>query len=119
MSRTTSAVARHRKHKRLFKRAKGFWGDRKNHIRLTKDALLKALSFNYIHRKQKKRNFRCLWIVRINVAARMNGLSYSKLIQGLNKAGCKFNRKTLADLAATDGAAFRAIAEKAKTALAS
>ena len=68
MTRVTNAVAAHRRKKRLYKKAKGFWGDRKNHLRMTKDAVMKALAYNYEHRKQKKRNFRRLWIIRINVA---------------------------------------------------
>ena len=118
MVRVTNAVASKKRRKRLFKKAKGFWGDRKNHLKLTKDAVLKALAYNYEHRKQKKRNFRCLWIIRINVAARINGMSYSKLINGLDKAGCKINRKLLAYLAMKDPKAFASVADMAKKALA-
>jgi large subunit ribosomal protein L20 len=110
-------VASRKRRKRLLKRAKGFSGDRKNHVRLTKDAVMKALAFNYEHRKQKKRNFRQLWIIRINVAAKINGMSYSKFINGLVKAGCKLNRKMLAYLAIKDPAAFSEIAIVAKQAL--
>ena len=77
MTRATSAVASRKRRKRLLKRAKGFWGDRKNHIRLTKDAVMKALSFNYSHRKKKKSDFRKLWISRIAIAAKINGISLS------------------------------------------
>ena len=118
MVRVTNAVAAHRKRKRLLKRAKGFVGDRKNHLRLSADAVMSALAFNYRHRKVKKRDFRKLWIVRIGVGARINGLSYSKLISGLQKAGCSLNRKMLSDMAIRDPNSFAAIAGAAKQALA-
>ena len=117
MVRVTNAVASHRRKKRLFKLAKGFVGDRKNHLRLTSDAVLRALAYNYRHRKLKKREFKSLWIVRISAAAKIHGLSYSKLIHGLVKAKCELNRKMLADLAITDPNAFGLIVEKAKAAL--
>lgn len=118
MVRATNAVASHRRKKRMLKRAKGFWGDRKNHLRITKDAVMKALAFNYHHRKRRKRDFRRLWIVRIGVAARMNGLSYSRLIDGLQKAGCAINRKMLSELALRDPRAFAQVALIAKETLA-
>jgi len=118
MVRVKSAVASRRRRKRLFKKAKGFFGDRKNHLRLTKDAVMKALAYNYEHRKQKKRNFKKLWIIRINIAAKIHGISYSRLICGLKKAGCEINRKMLADLAIKDLQAFGQIAQAAKQALA-
>lgn len=118
MVRVTNAVASRKRRKRLLKRAKGFIGDRKNHLRLTLDAVMKALAFNTIHRKHKKSDFRKLWIVRIGVAAKMNGISYSKLMNGLKKAGCTLNRKVLADLAVNDPKAFSAVTETAKKALA-
>jgi len=118
MSRVTCAVSSRKRRKRILKRAKGFWGDRKNHVRLTKDAVMKAMAFNYIHRKDKKSDFRSLWTIRINVAAKINGISYSKLINGLKKANCLINRKMLADLAITDPGAFTEIVGQAKKALA-
>lgn len=118
MVRVTNAVASHRRKKRLLKRAKGFWGDRKNHLRITKDAVMKAMAYNYHHRKRRKRDFRRLWIVRIGVAARMNGLSYSRLIDGLRKGGCAINRKMLSELALRDPHAFEKVAMLAKSALA-
>jgi len=118
MTRTTNAVAAHRKKKRLLKLAKGFVGDRKNHLRLTKDAVMKALAYNYRHRKHNKRNFRRLWIVRINAASNINGISYSKFINGLKKAECAINRKMLAEMAIRDPEGFAAIAVTAKGALA-
>lgn len=117
MVRTTNAVASHRRKKRLFKLAKGFVGDRKNHLRLTSDAVLRALAYNYRHRKLKKREFKSLWIVRISAAAKIHGLSYSKLINGLNKAKCELNRKMLADLAMSDPQAFGLVVAQAKAAL--
>lgn len=117
MVRVKSAVASRRRRKRLFKLAKGFYGDRKNHLRIASDAVMKALAFNYIHRKQKKRNFRRLWIVRIGIAAKSQGISYSKFTNGLKKAGCGLNRKALASLAVFDPHAFKQVCEVAKKAL--
>lgn len=117
MTRATNAPAFRRRRKRLLKRAKGFVGDRKNHLRLTSDAVMAAMNFNYEHRKQKKRNFRELWIMRIGVGAKINGISYSKFINGLKKAGCQINRKMLADLAIRDPKAFSQFASSAKKAL--
>lgn len=119
MTRVKSSVASRRRRKRILKKAKGFFGDRKNHIRLTKDAVMKAMAYNYEHRKQKKRNFRVLWTIRINSAARLNGISYSKLVQGLKKAGCLINRKMLANLAMYDLKAFSECAKIAKEAFSS
>lgn len=116
--RTTNSVPSHLRKKRILKLAKGFVGDRKNHLRLTGDAVMRALSYKYIHRKHKKRDFRSLWITRIGVAAKINGLSYSKFINGLKKAGCELNRKVLADLAIRDPGGFAAVVSHAKAALA-
>ncbi|MBA3722955.1 MAG: 50S ribosomal protein L20 [Parachlamydiaceae bacterium] len=118
MVRATNAVASHRRKKRLYKLAKGFVGDRKNHLRLTTGAVMRALAYNYKHRKLKKRDFRSLWIMRINAAAKINGISYSKFIFGLKKAGCDLNRKVLAEMAIIDPASFAAIVGHAKEALA-
>lgn len=118
MVRVTNAVAAHRKRKRLLKKAKGFVGDRKNHLRLSKDAVMSAMAFNYRHRKQRKRDFRKLWIVRLGVAAKIHGLSYSKLVNGLKKANCLLNRKMLSDMAIRDPHSFAAIVDAAKQALA-
>lgn len=115
--RVKTSVASRKRRKRLLKKARGFIGDRKNHIRLTKDAVMKAKAFHYIHRKHRKRDFRRLWILRINVAARIHGLSYSKLLSGLKKANCSLDRKSLADLAMHDLAAFGDVANCAKAAL--
>lgn len=118
MVRTTNAVAAKKRRKRLLKRAKGFRGDRKNHIRLSRGAVLRAEAFNYIHRKHNKRNFRSLWIQRIGAAAKINGLSYSKLIYGLKLVSCELDRKMLADLAVKDPQAFAVVANQAKEAMA-
>lgn len=117
MVRITNSVAARKRSKKLLKRCKGFYGDRKNHLKLSKDALMSALAFNYKHRKLRKRDFRSLWITRIGVAAKINGLSYSKLINGLKRIGCDMNRKVLAELAIHDPAAFTAIVGTAKQGL--
>jgi large subunit ribosomal protein L20 len=117
MVRVTNAVASHRRKKRMLKQAKGFVGDRKNHLRLTSDAVLRAMAYNYRHRKERKREFRSLWIVRIGAAAKINGLSYSKFIYGLKKANCELDRKVLADMAIRDPNSFAAVAGRAKEAL--
>lgn len=118
MVRVTSSLSRHRRRSRLLKLAKGFVGDRKNHVRLSRDAVMSALAFNYRSRKQRKRDFRKLWIVRLGVAAKLNGLSYSRLIQGLSKAGCQLNRKMLSEMAIRDPNSFATVAGHAKKALA-
>ncbi len=117
MARVTNAVATHKRKKRLLKLAKGFVGDRKNHKRLTADAVMSAMAFNYKHRKLKKRDFRSLWTTRISAAAKINGVSYSKLIFGLKKAECLLNRKMLADMAIRDPEGFATVAGAAKQAL--
>lgn len=117
MGRVTVAPARKRRKKRLLKAAKGFVGDRKNHYRLAKDAVMKAWAYAYRDRKQRKREFRSLWIQRINAAARVQGMSYSRLIDGMNKAKIEINRKVLSMLANNDEAAFKAICDEAKKAL--
>jgi large subunit ribosomal protein L20 len=118
MVRVTNAVASHRRRKRLLRRAKGFFGDRKNHLRLSSDAVNKALAYNYRHRKEKKREFRSIWIMRIGAAAKIHGISYSKFIHGLHKARCELNRKMLADMAIRDPHGFAAVVSHVKQALA-
>lgn len=118
MVRATNAVASHRRKKRLFKLAKGFVGDRKNHLRLTSDAVMRALAYNYRHRKLRKREFRNLWITRISAAAKMNGISYSKFMFGLKKAACELDRKILSEMAIHDPIGFSAVVGRAKEALA-
>lgn len=118
MVRATNAVASHRRKKRLFKLAKGFTGDRKNHLKLTSNAVMKALAYNYEHRKLKKREFRSLWIMRINAAVKIHGISYSKFVNGLKKAGCLLDRKVLAEMAIRDPSGFAAVVGHAKHSLA-
>jgi len=116
MVRVTNAVASHRRKKRMIKRAKGFVGDRKNHLRLSTESVMRALAYNYRHRKIKKREFRTLWIQRIGAASKIHGMSYSKLINGLLKAKCELNRKMLADMAVRDPSSFAAVVNAAKAA---
>ena len=106
-----------RRHKRILQRAEGFRGRRGNCYKLAKRAVQKALKQAYVHRRAKKRDFRALWIARINAASRLSGISYSRLIAGLRGAQIEIDRKVLADLAVRDPQAFAAIAEQAKTAL--
>ena len=117
MVRATCAPASRRRRKRILKQTKGYWGDRKNHIRQSANAVMSALSFNYRHRKQKKSEFRSLWITRIGVGAKIHGISYSKLVCGLKKAGCELNRKMLSELLIHDPEAFKAVVDMAKQAL--
>ena len=117
MVRITNAVAARQRTKKLLKRCKGFYGDRKNHLKLSKDALMSALAFNYKHRKLRKRDFKSLWVIRIGVAAKINGMSYSRLMDGLQRAGCAVNRKMLAHLAVQDPGAFSALVGSAKQSL--
>jgi len=119
MTRVKNAVASRRRRKRLLKKAKGFIGDRKNHIKLSSDAVMKAMAFSTMHRRKKKNDFRRLWITRIGVAAKARGISYSRLIHGLTKAGCKINRKILSEIAIQDPKSFSEVAKRAKQALVS
>jgi large subunit ribosomal protein L20 len=117
MARVKRGVTAHAKHKKVLKQAKGFYGRRKNTIRVAKAATDKAMQYSYRDRKNKKRTFRALWIQRLNAAVREVGLTYSKFIDGLNKAGVTLDRKVLSDLAIHQPEAFKAIAEQAKAAL--
>ncbi len=103
--------------KKILKRAKGYFGAKSKLYKSAKEAVERSLKFSYIHRRLKKREFRALWIVRINAAARLNDLSYSKLMNGLKKAGVNLNRKVLADIAVSDPVAFTGIADVARQAL--
>ena len=118
MARTKRGVTSHAKHKKVLRAAKGFYGRRKNTIRTAKQAVEKAQQYAYRDRRNKKRSFRALWIQRINAAARAEGLTYARLIDGLTKAGIEVDRKVLVDLAVHEPAAFSAIAGQAKAALA-
>lgn len=118
MSRVKRGVVARAKHKKVLKKAKGYYGARSRVYRVAKQAVIKAGQYAYRDRRQKKRQFRALWIIRINAAARECGISYSRLINGLNKAEIDVDRKILAELAVDDKASFAALAEKAKAALA-
>ena len=117
MARIKGGMNAKRKHNKVLKLAKGYRGARSKQYRVAKQSVMRALTSSYAGRKQRKRQFRQLWIARINAAARMNGLSYSKFMYGLKSAGVEMNRKILADLAVNDAAAFTALAETAKKAL--
>lgn len=117
MARVKRGNKRARKRKRVLKLAKGYYGNKSKNYRIAKQAVDRALSFAYRDRRQRKRVMRSLWVVRINAAARLNGLSYSRFINGLKLAGCEINRKIMADLAVRDAAAFGELAGVAKQAL--
>ena len=118
MARVKRGVTARARHKKVIKAAKGYYNARRKVFRVAKQAVTKALQYAYIGRKQKKRHFRTLWIARINAAARANGMSYSRFMNGLLKAGITLDRKVLADIAVHDKAAFAAIVEQAKAKLA-
>ncbi|HAY36427.1 MAG: 50S ribosomal protein L20 [Rhodothermales bacterium] len=113
MPRAKNRVASRRRRKRIMSMAKGYWGRRKNVYTVAKNAVEKALTYQYRDRRARKRQFRRLWISRINAAARVNGMSYSRLMGGLRKADVQLNRKVLADLAMHDPTAFAAVVKKA------
>ena len=117
MARVKRGVIAHRRHKKILGKAKGYYNARRKVFRVAKQAVTKAHQYAYIGRKQKKRHFRTLWIARINAASRANGLSYSRFMNGLLKAGITLDRKVLADIAVHDAAGFAALTEKAKGAL--
>ena len=117
MARVKRGVIARARHKKILKQAKGYYGARSRVYRVAFQAVIKAGQYAYRDRRQRKRQFRQLWIARINAAARMNGLSYSKFMYGLKSAGVEMNRKMLAELAVNDAAAFTALAETAKKAL--
>lgn len=114
MARVKGAVTTRARHKKVLKRAKGYFGAKSVRFRMANQAVMKSGNYAYVGRKQKKRNFRQLWIARINAAARINGLSYSKFMSGLKKANININRKMLADMAINDAKGFTALVEKIK-----
>lgn len=118
MARVKRGVINRAKHKKVLKAAKGYYGARRKSFRLARQAVIKAGQYAYRDRRQRKRDFRRLWITRINAAARQHGLSYSRLINGLNEAGVEVDRKQLADLAVYEPKAFATLAEQARGALA-
>ena len=105
-----------KKRRKIFKLSKGYFGSKSKSYRIAREAVMKSLMYAYVGRKNRKRDFRQLWIARINAAAHLNGLSYSKFMHGLKVAGINLNRKVLADIAVNDAAGFAALAEKAKAA---
>src|SRR5881398_12320 len=117
MARVKRGVTGHAKHKKIYKAAKGYYGRRKNTIRVAKQAVEKANQYAYRDRKRRKRTFRALWIQRLNAAVRPFGLNYSRFIDGLGKAGLEVDRKVLSEIAIMEPVAFQAIVEKAKAAL--
>ncbi|MBR4874272.1 MAG: 50S ribosomal protein L20 [Clostridia bacterium] len=117
MARIKGAVTTRKRHKRILKLAKGYRGAKSKQFRTAKEAVMKSLSYAYVGRKQKKRNFRQLWIARISAQAKMNGMNYSTFMNGLKKAGIEMNRKMLAEIAISDKEAFKALVEKAKASL--
>ncbi len=114
--RVKTGFVRRRRHKRLLKQAKGFYSGRRKHFRKAKEQLERSLVYAYRDRRNRKRDFRRLWITRINAACRLNGMSYSKFIHGLNKANIELDRKILADMAMNDASAFTKVVEAAKAA---
>ncbi|WP_426416735.1 50S ribosomal protein L20 [Aestuariirhabdus sp. LZHN29] len=118
MPRVKRGVVARRRHKKILKQAKGYYGARSRVFRVAKQAVTKAGQYAYRDRRQRKRQFRALWIARINAASRLNGLSYSRFIAGLKKASIEIDRKVLADIAVHEKSAFAAIVNKAKEALA-
>ncbi len=118
MARVKRGVTAHARHKKVLKAAKGFQGRRKNTIRIAKQAVEKSMQYAYRDRKNRKRNFRALWIQRINAATREHGLTYGRFIDGLNKAGIEIDRKVLSDMAIHEPQAFAALVDKSKASLA-
>lgn len=117
MARVKGAMATRKRRNKVLKLAKGYWGGKSKLFKTAKEAVMKSGQYAYIGRKQKKRNFRQLWITRISAGCKMNGMNYSTFINGLKKANITLNRKMLAEIAANDAAAFTTLCEKAKEAL--
>ena len=117
MARIKGAITTRKRHKRILKLAKGYRGAKSKQFRTAKEAVMKSLSYAYVGRKLKKRNFRQLWIARISAQAKVNGMNYSTFMNGLKKAGIEMNRKMLSEIAVSDKAAFAALVEQAKAAL--
>lgn len=117
MARIKGAMMTRKRRNKTLKLAKGYWGSKSKHFKMAKQAVMKSGNYAYIGRKQKKRNFRQLWITRISAAAKMNGMNYSTFMNGLKKAEITLNRKMLSEIAINDPAGFTAIVEKAKAAL--
>jgi large subunit ribosomal protein L20 len=118
MPRVKTGVVRRRKHKKILKLAKGFYSGRRKHYRKAKEQLERSMYYSFRDRKQKKRDFRKLWIIRINAACRLNGMNYSSFMNGIHKGGIELDRKVLADMAMNDAAGFSAVVKASKAALA-
>ena len=117
MARVKGALSTRKRRKKILKAAKGYWGAKSKHFRMAKQAVLKSGNYAYIGRKQKKRDFRPLWITRISAACKLNGINYSRFMYGLKKSGIELNRKMLSELAISDPDAFSSLVETAKGAL--
>lgn len=117
MARIKCAKSTRKRRNRILKAAKGYWGSKSKHFKMAKQAVMKSGNYAYVGRKQKKREFRQLWITRISAACKLNGINYSQFMNGCKKAGITLNRKMLSEIAITDAAGFTAIVEKAKAAL--
>ena len=117
MASVKGAMMTRKRRKKVLKLAKGYWGAKSRHFKMAKQAVMKSGNYAYIGRKQRKRDFRRLWITRISAACRMNGINYSTFMNGLKKAGVTLNRKMLSEIAIADAAGFTALVEKAKAAL--
>ena len=117
MARVKGALATRKRRKKTLKLAKGYWGSKSRHFKMAKQAVMKSGNYAYIGRRQKKRDFRRLWITRISAACKLNGINYSQFMNGLNKAGITINRKMLADLAVNDAAGFTTLVKAAVKAL--
>ena len=118
MARIKGAMMTRKRRNKILKQAKGYWGSKSTHYKMANQAVMKSLKYAYIGRKQKKREFRQLWIARINAACKANGMNYSRFMHGLKVAGITMNRKMLSEMAIYDAAGFTALCEKAKAALA-
>ena len=117
MARVKGAMMTRKRRNKVLKAAKGYWGAKSKHFKMAKQAVMKSGNYAFVGRKQKKRDFRRLWITRISAQAKVNGMNYSRFMNGLKKAGIDLNRKMLAELAVSDKEAFAALVEKAKAAL--
>ena len=117
MARIKGAVVTRKRRTKMLKAAKGYWGAKSKHFKMAKQAVMKSGNYAYVGRKQKKRDFRRLWITRISAQARVNGMNYSRFMNGLKKAGITLNRKMLSEIAVADKSAFASLVEKAKAAL--
>ncbi len=118
MARVKGAMMTRKRRNKILKMAKGYWGAKSKHFKMANEQVMKSLTYAYVGRKQKKRNFRQLWITRISAACKMNGMNYSNFMHGLKLAGVEINRKMLAEMAVNDKAAFTALAEMSKAKLA-